>query len=231
MKTIIKPVIRVDIVSDVVCPWCYIGKRRIEKAMAEVASEYDFDVHYVPFELNPGMPAEGANHKEYLANKFGSEAKYHQLTQHVTNVAKEDGLAFDYSRQLVSPNTRKAHSLIQAAADEGKQLAMTEAFFKAYFTEGVDLSKAENLVAVAVGAGMSQQTAEAVLADTSALATIEAIEKDITKLGVSGVPFYIINNRYGVSGAQPSDAFVQAFAEIGKEMAQGASCDVDGSNC
>ncbi|MBL0741299.1 DsbA family oxidoreductase [Chryseolinea lacunae] len=231
MKTIIKPVIRVDIVSDVVCPWCYIGKRRIEKAMAEVASEYDFDVHYLPFELNPGMPAEGANQKEYLANKFGSESKYHQITQHVTGVAKEDGLAFDFSRQTVSPNTRKAHSLIQAAANEGKQLAMTEAFFKAYFTEGVDLSKSENLVAVAVGAGMSKETAEAVLADTTALEKIEVTEKEMSKLGISGVPFYIINNRYGVSGAQPSDAFVQAFAEIGTEMAKGAACDVDGTNC
>jgi len=231
MKTIIKPVIRVDIVSDVVCPWCYIGKRRIEKAMADVASEYDFDVHYLPFELNPDMPAEGKNQKQYLANKFGGEARYEQITQHTTRVAGDEGLSFDFSKQNVSPNTRLAHVLIQAAAEDGKQLAVTEAFFKAYFTEGVDLSKKENLIDVAVGAGLQKEKAEAALADETALAQVAFTEKEMSKLGISGVPFYIINNKYGVSGAQASDAFVKAFKEIGVEMGQGAACDVDGENC
>jgi predicted DsbA family dithiol-disulfide isomerase len=231
MKTIIKPVIRVDIVSDVVCPWCYIGKRRIEKAMADVSSEYDFDVHYLPFELNPDMPAEGKNQKQYLSNKFGGDERYEQITQHTTRVARDEGLSFDFSKQNVSPNTRLAHVLIQAAADDGKQLALTEAFFKAYFTDGVDLSKKENVIDVAVSVGWEKEKAEAALADEAAVARVAITEKEMSKLGISGVPFYIINNKYGVSGAQASEAFVKAFREIGVEMGEGAACDVDGGSC
>ncbi|MEY4929902.1 MAG: hypothetical protein RI909_626, partial [Bacteroidota bacterium] len=128
-----KPVIKVDIVSDVVCPWCFIGKRRIEKAMNILQDEFDFEVSYLPFELNPQTPQEGFNQKEYLAQKFGSEEKYHQITNHVTQVAAQEGLQFDFEKQRISPNTKDAHRVIWFAKKEGKQLAVKEAFMKAYF--------------------------------------------------------------------------------------------------
>ena len=210
-----KPVIKIDIISDVVCPWCYIGKRRLEKALTQLSDQFDFELEYHPFELNPEMPETGVNQKEYLAKKFGSETKYHQLTNHTTRVAAEEGLQFDFSKQHVSPNTRKAHSIIQASKEEGKQLAMTEAFFKAYFTDGIDLSEKGNLISVAVNAGLQKEKVEELLADNSALAEVAVAEKEWQKLGINGVPFYIINNRYGVSGAQPSETFVKALEEIG----------------
>jgi len=226
-----KPKIKIDVVSDVVCPWCYIGKRRLEKAIDQLSSAYDFDVEYHPFELNPEMPKEGRDQKEYLANKFGGDDRYNQLTNHVTNVALAEGLIFNFDKQSVSPNTRKAHSIVQFAKEAGKQLETVNALFKAYFTDGIDLSKDENLIDIAVHAGLEEEKVRALLADESALVQVALEEQEMYKLGISGVPFYIINNKYGVSGAQASDTFIKAFQEIGSELAGGEACDVDAKNC
>jgi predicted DsbA family dithiol-disulfide isomerase len=228
-----KPTIKIDIVSDVVCPWCYIGKRRLEKAIANLSNEFDFELEYHPFELNAEMPAEGADHKEYLSNKFGGESRYDQLTGHVTEVAQQEGLIFDYLKQKKSPNTRLVHSIVQLAKLEGKHLEAIEAFFKAYFTDGVDLTKKENLTAIAESIGLKDAANEKLFGDDKAVMQVALAEKEMGKLGITGVPFYIINNRYGVSGAQASETFVKAFREIGLEAAQltGESCDTDGKNC
>src|SRR5688572_33360049 len=118
----IKPKIKVDIVSDVVCPWCYIGKRRFEKAIDTLKDKFEFEVEYHPFELNPDTPLNGVNQKEHLTRKFGGEDRYNQLTNHVTKVAQDEGLQFDFENQHVLPNTRNAHRVIQFAKQEGKQL-------------------------------------------------------------------------------------------------------------
>ena len=102
-----KPVIKIDIVSDVVCPWCYIGKRRLEKAIDQLSDQYSFELEYHPFELNPEMPLQGVDQKQYLANKFGGETKYHQITEHTTRVAAEEGLSFHFNKQTTSPNTQE----------------------------------------------------------------------------------------------------------------------------
>jgi len=227
-----KTAIKVDIISDVVCPWCYIGKRRLEKAIEQVADKYDIELEYHPFELNPGMPQAGVDQREYLSNKFGGEERYEQITEHTTSVAAAEGLHFDFSKQRVSPNTRNMHAVIQLAKAEGKQLLATEAFFKAYFTNGVDLSKKENILAVAVNAGLNKEKVEACLEDEKAKAQIAVAEKEMQKLGITGVPFYIINNKYGVSGAQLPETFVKAFEEVSlKIVAVGEACDVDGKEC
>ncbi len=212
-----KPKIKIDVVSDVVCPWCYIGKRRLEKAVGELSDTYDFDIEYHPFELNPTTPESGFNQREYLTKKFGGEDRYAEITDRVTGVAAEEGLNFDFSKQPISPNTRKAHSLIQFARVEGKQPAVKEAFMKAYFTDGVDLSKNENLINVAVQAGLDAEKVEKVLADENAPIQVALAEQELSKLGISGVPFYIINNKYGISGAQSPETFMKAFQEIGQE--------------
>lgn len=227
-----KPKIKVDVVSDVVCPWCYIGKRRIEKAMQTLADRYDFEVEYHPFELNPQMPAEGVNQKQYLSAKFGGDDRYEKITAHTTATAAQEGLTFDFEKQKVSPNTRDAHRIIQYAKTEGRQPEVKEAFMKAYFEQGIDLSKKENLVSVAVQAGLSKQAVETLLSTTEGLAAIEQQEHELQKLGISGVPFYIINNKYGVSGAQASETFMKLFEEVTNEVTgSGEACDVDSKNC
>lgn len=228
-----KPVIKVDIVSDVVCPWCFIGKRRIEKAMTALSDEFNFEVNYLPFELNPQTPKEGFNQKEYLAKKFGSEEKYHQITSHVTSVAAEEGLQFNFDKQRVSPNTKDAHRVIWFAKKEGKQLEAKEAFMKAYFEQGVDLTKKENIVSVASSVGLDAARVISLLDSQEGLQEVNELEQLNYQRGVSGVPFYIINNQYGISGAQPSDVFIQALKQIGTEVAtvEGEACDVESKNC
>jgi len=189
----------------------------LEKAVDALSSTYDFDIEYHPFELNPTTPESGFNQKEYLTKKFGGEDRYHELTTRVIGVAAEEGLSFDFSKQAISPNTRKAHSLIQFARTEGKQLEVKEAFMKAYFTDGVDLSKKENLIDVAAKAGLDADKVEKILADENAPIQVALAEQELSKLGISGVPFYIINNKYGISGAQSPETFMKAFQEIGVE--------------
>jgi predicted DsbA family dithiol-disulfide isomerase len=229
-----KPTIKIGVISDVVCPWCYIGKRRLENAMSKVSDKFNFDIEYFPFELNPKMPVEGVNQKQYLSDKFGGEDRYNQITSHTTAVAAQEGLTFDFQLQQVSPNTRNAHRLIQLAREDGKQLELVEALFKAYFSDGADLSKPENLTAIAVSVGMDKtKIAEFLLSDTGTV-EVEMAEHELRELGITGVPFYVINNKYGVSGAQLPESFIKIFEEIRTatpSLVGGEACDVDGKNC
>jgi predicted DsbA family dithiol-disulfide isomerase len=230
-----KSTIKIGVISDVVCPWCYIGKRRLEKAMLELSDKFDFEVEYFPFELNPQIPASGLNQKEYLASKFGGEERYQQITGNVTTTAAREGLKFDFASQNISPNTRNAHRLIQLAKENNNHVALVEALFKAYFTDGTDLSKTENLVEIAANAGMDRAKVEQFLQSDAGIAEVEMTERELQQMGISGVPFYIINNKYGISGAQPSESFIKAFEEIASAPAVvaegGEACDVDGKNC
>jgi len=226
-----KPVIKIDVVSDVVCPWCYIGKRRLEKAIDQLKDDFDFQVEYHPFELNPDMPAEGRNQKEYLSAKFGGEQQYNQITGRTAATAAQEGLKFDFGKQTISPNTLNSHRLIAFAKLKGKQAQIKEALMSAYFEKGIDLTKTQSLVNIAVEHGLdAKETKEFLKSDQ--LATEVKLEEQLSKKrGISGVPFYIINNKYGVSGAQPTEVFVNALTEIGKEPTTGETCEVDGEKC
>jgi predicted DsbA family dithiol-disulfide isomerase len=226
-----KEVIKIDVISDVVCPWCYIGKRRLEKAMQHMSSEYDFDVQYHPFELNPGMPVQGENNKEYLVEKFGSLDRYELLTSQTTRVAAQEGLYFDFNKQLISPNTRKAHALIQFAQQFKKQSELTDAFFKAYFCDGINLSDDENLFDISENTGLDKEQARLIVADLQQLKRIEEQERMWQASGIRGVPFYIINDQYGISGAQTSETFIRALQELDKKTEVANAFDVDGENC
>lgn len=213
-----KPIVKVDIVSDVVCPWCYIGKRRMERAIKQLSGEVEVQIEYHPFELNPDAPKEGRNQKEYLAAKFGSHEKYEELTGYVTQVAAEEGLKFDFGKQNVSPNTRDAHRIIMLAKETGKQLDAKEAYMKAYFEEGIDLTKKENLVAIAVKVGLDKNRITTLLESEDGIDEIEAEEYLYQQRGVRGVPFFIVNNKYGISGAQSSEVFVNAIRQVAAEV-------------
>ncbi len=227
-----KPKIKIDIVSDVVCPWCYIGKRRLEKAIAQVADHVDVELEYHPFELNPDMPLEGRNQKEYLTKKFGSEAKYQQIVNHVTEVAAQEGLQFDFKKQNISPNTRNAHRLIWFAKKHSKQIEMKEALMKAYFEQGLDLTISENLISIATELGLDNEATRNFINSTEGLIEVTTSEMQNAQRGISGVPFYIINNQYGVSGAQPSEIFVKALLEISEENISAEKvCDVGSTDC
>jgi|SRR6267154_2084546 len=227
-----KPVVKIDVVSDVVCPWCYIGKRRLEKAIDQLRDKIDFQVEYHPFELNPDTPKEGVNHKAYVIKKFGGEARYQQMTKHVVDIAAQEGLKFNFSDEQISPNTLNAHRLIGYAKGEGKQLEMKEALMSAYFEKGVDLTQNKNLVNIAVALGLDESAVESFLKSDELTAEVKLEEQLNFQRGISGVPFYIINNKYGVSGAQPTEGFVQALTEIGSEaIANAEACDAEAKDC
>jgi len=209
--------IKIDVVSDVVCPWCYIGKRRLENALSRLPENIEVDLNFLPFELNPDIPKTGTDHKTYLADKFGSRERYDQLTEHVVNVAAGEGLKFNYENQSVMPNTLDAHRLIQYAKKSGKQPAIKEALMKAYFEQGIDLSKQENLLNIAEQNGLDRDEVKSFLSSEQGILEIKQQEQANHQRGISGVPFYIINNKYGVSGAQPSDTFVEILMEVAGE--------------
>lgn len=211
-------IIKIDVVSDVVCPWCYIGKRRLENALKSIPNSIEVEIEYHPFELNPDAPENGINLREHLIDKFGSEDHYFHQLDRVTNVAKQEGLTYNLLNQPISPNTRKIHSLIAAAREHGIQKEMTEAFFKAYFTDGFNLTEDETILKVAASVGMTAEIAESIIHDAKRMDAIENEEKKFYSMGVTGVPFFIINGKYGISGAQTSDVFIKALTEVNAEV-------------
>jgi predicted DsbA family dithiol-disulfide isomerase len=208
-----KSKIKIGVVSDVVCPWCYIGKRRLEKAIGRLSDRFEFEVEYFPFELNPHLPEEGTDYREYLIRKLGSEERYRSLTNHVKKVAAGEGLDFRLELQKISPNTRNAHRIILVARDEGKQSEVVEALFRAHFTEGTDLSKIENLVDIAARAGLDRRKIELLLNSNTGKLEIEVAERELQDLGITSVPLFIIDDKVGISGAQPVEAFIKVFED------------------
>ena len=216
----------IDIISDVVCPWCFIGKRRLESAL-ELYRERnpgsaEPKVTWHPFQLNPDMPAEGIDRDEYVKRKFGPD-RAGQVYGRITAVGKQLGIPFDFTKVTRQPNTLAAHSLIALAIDADKQDAVVEALFRAFFLEGKDLTSADTLAEVAVGAGLEASDVKAFLASENARTHIEAEDKQARKIGVEGVPFFVFNKRIAVSGAQEPGALLDAMLEAEKERAPSAA--------
>ena len=216
----------IDIVSDVVCPWCFVGKRRLEAALKlyrernPEATEPKITWH--PFQLNPDMPPEGVDRDEYVRRKFGPE-RAGQVYGRITAVGREVGIPFDFAKVTRQPNTLAAHSLIALAIDAGKQDAVVEAFFRAFFLEGRDLTSAGTLAEIAVGAGLDAGDVKDFLGSANARAHIEAEDKQAREIGVGGVPFFIFNRRVAVSGAQAPEVLLEAMLEAEKEPAPSAA--------
>src|SRR5258708_6209696 len=204
----------VDVISDVICPWCYIGKRRLEKAVAAFGRE-QVRVRWHPFQLNPHMPREGMNRKEYRTAKFGSWERSLALDAQVAAAGRAEGIPFDYAKVMRTPNTLDAHRLIGLADTEGIQDAVVEAVFRAYFVEGPDISQTTVLLDVVVGAGLDRARCEAVLSGKQGLAAIRAAEEQAHRTGVQGVPYFLINNTVALSGAREPSAFLDAFEQAG----------------
>ena len=206
--------LKVDVISDVICPWCYIGKRRLEKAIAAFGRE-QVRVRWHPFQLNPHMPREGMNRKEYRTAKFGSWERSLTLDAQVTAAGRGEGIPFDYAKIMRTPNTLDAHRLIGLADIEGVQDAVVEAIFRAYFVEGRDISQTTVLLDVVAGAGLDRARCEALLSGEQGLAAIRALEEQARRAGVQGVPYFLINKTVALSGAREPSAFLDAFEQAG----------------
>jgi predicted DsbA family dithiol-disulfide isomerase len=203
---------RIDIVSDAICPWCYIGKRQLERALATLAQEgLHFSVHWNPFQLNPDMPKEGRDRAAYRAWKFGSAERARELDERIIDAASRVGLAFRTDLMLRTPNTLDAHRLIWLAGREGVQDATMEAVFAAYFVQGRDIGEAAVLADCAAAAGMDRATVLEFLAGDVAAQEMLAADKSAREAGVSGVPSFFLDG-YGLySGAQPAETMAEAL--------------------
>ena len=203
----------VDVISDVICPWCYIGKRRLEKAIAALAGRERVRVRWHPFQLNPRHAQGGVSRKEYRTAKFGSWERSLALDAQVAEAGRAEGIPFDYARVMRTPNTLDAHRLIGLADTEGIQDAVVEAVFRAYFVEGRDISQTTVLLDVVAEAGLDRKRAETFLNGDEGLAAIRAAEEQARRAGVQGVPYFLINGTLALSGAREPGAFLDAFRQ------------------
>lgn len=210
--------IQIEVVSDIVCPWCYIGKARLEKAMAASSDRFDFEVDYFPFELDPLVPENGHDYQNYMSQKFGHASKFLQVAEHVRAVAAGEGIEIDLCRQKTYPNTRDAHRIILLAREDDKQGQVVNAFFRGFFTEGADLSRKETLLSIGARAGLDTGKISLMLESNTGKSQIEMAQKKLKDLGITGVPLFILDNRFVITGAQSVDAFKKAFEEIASRI-------------
>jgi len=203
----------IDVVSDVVCPWCYIGKRHLEAALGTLADAGlpAPVVRWHPFELNPDLPREGIARRDYVERKFGGPARAAQIYDRVRRAGTQAGIAFDFERIALQPNTRDSHRLVAWAQSRGDAAALVERLFHAYFIEGRFVGSHEVLAEIAHEAGEDADAAHAFLGSGVGAGEIAEAEERAASLGISGVPFFIIDSRYGLSGAQPSEAIVEVI--------------------
>jgi predicted DsbA family dithiol-disulfide isomerase len=210
-------VLHVDVISDVICPWCFIGKRRLEKAIAAVEGQHQIRVRWLPFQLNSTMPRDGISRRDYRMRKFGSRERSQELDARVVAVGEAEGIRFAFDRIERTPNTLDAHRLIGLAERQGVQDAVVEALFRAYFTEGRDISSRQTLLDVVAEAGLNRHEAEALLNSDDGLEEIKEAEAVARRHGVDGVPLFIVNGRIALAGAQRPDTLLEAFRQAGGE--------------
>jgi predicted DsbA family dithiol-disulfide isomerase len=216
--------LRIDIVSDAICPWCYIGKRQLERALAVLASEgLHFSVHWNPFQLNPDMPKEGRDRIAYRAAKFGSAERARELDERVGTAAAGVGLHFRQDLMLRTPNTLDAHRLIWLAGKEGVQDAVMESVFAAYFIQGRDIGDSAVLADCAADAGMDRASVAEFLAGDVAAPEMLAADRAAREADVNGVPAFFLDGYSMFSGAMPAETMAEALRKGHQILAQRAA--------
>ena len=200
--------ISIDIYSDVICPWCYVGKRRLERALRELPSLLPVKVTWRPFQLNPTMPEEGMDRAAYLTGKFGSSDAFKEMERRLIEAGRAERIPFAFEKIAKTPNTFAAHRLIWYAEQQDCQSAVVESLFKGYFVEGLDIGSSSALVESADRVGLK---ADQFLAGDEGTAEVKAEESVGRKLGIRGVPYFIFAKTYGISGAQPAEVFAAAL--------------------
>lgn len=208
--------IRLDIFSDPVCPWCYLGKANLDRAL-EAAPEHPFQIEWHPFQLNPDMPPEGVDKRAYLADRFGGASKVDAVHDRLREVARENGVALDPDVPKRIPNTLDAHRLIHWAGLEGRQTPLVSALFRAYWKEGRDIGNRAVLADIAAAAGMDRAVTLRLLESDADADDIRARDQDARRKGVTAVPTFLIAQQYVVSGAQPPEVWGKVIAELAEK--------------
>lgn len=205
--------IKLDIMSDPICPWCYIGKAHLDRAL-EAHPDHPFEIEWHPFQLNPDMPAEGMDRRAYLEGKFGGKEAAVKAYAPVVEHAAEAGLKIDFEGMKRTPNTLNAHRLIHWAGIEGRQTAAVSSLFKAYFVEARDIGNADVLADVADGIGLDAAVIHRLLDTDNDRQMIQERDAHARKMGVNSVPTFIVAGQHAVPGAQPPSLWAKVIAEL-----------------
>jgi len=208
--------IKLDIMSDPICPWCFIGKAYLDKALS-AHPNHPFLIEWHPFQLNPDMPANGMGRREYLEGKFGGKEAAVRAYAPVVESAKTAGVAIDFEGMKRTPNTINAHRLIHWAGIEGRQTAAVSALFKAYFTDAHDIGDPDVLIDIAKSVEMDADVVKRLLDSDEDLKLIQDRDKHSRKMGINSVPTFIIANQHAVPGAQPPELWAQVIADLAAE--------------
>ncbi len=204
----------IDVYSDVVCPWCYVGKRRLEQALEMVKGRAEARVIWRPFQLNPTMPKAGVDRRVYLEAKFGGQDKTKEIHDRVASVGVSAGIDFAFDRIERTPNTFDAHRLIWFALQHGRQDAIVEELFHGYFTEGLSIGAVESLVSLSVRAGLDGRKVSRLLETDEGADPVRQEEAHGHQLGIRGVPYFVLNGTSTLSGGQPVETFVAAIEQV-----------------
>jgi predicted DsbA family dithiol-disulfide isomerase len=207
--------ITIDVVSDVICPWCFLGKRRLDKALSLIP-EVNAEIMFRPFFLDPTIPADGLNRHEYMAAKFGEE-RLKTIHDPLIKAGEEDGVPFHFENIMRTPNTMDAHRLLRWAKIEGKQPEIAEALFMAYWSDGRDVGDHEVLADIAATHGMNREKILNALGTDQDKSEVSAETTQARQIGVTGVPTYIINRKYGVVGAQSAELLAEQIKKAASE--------------
>ena len=207
--------INIKVISDTICPWCYIGKKELENSF-KLASVKDFKISYKPFQLDPTMPPDGVDRKKYIERKFG-ETTAKEVGLRITEAGKNLGIEFNYDKINKTPNTLNSHRLLKWSEKEDKQNETLDALFYSYFTEGLDIGDNDVLVQISKNLGLDSDKIKKDLENETDRKKIELEEWSYRDLGIAGVPTYIINDSMIVTGAQSSDTFVKLFNKISQK--------------
>ena len=207
--------VRIDVISDVVCPWCFIGKRRLEKALA-LNPDIPVDVHWRPYFLNDWIPREGISRAQYLTTKFGSVDRYKGIAQRVSAAAAADGLTYAMDKISRQPNMLDAHRLIRWAGGIGKAAEMKQRLMDLYFTEGADLTNHAVLVQAAADVGLDPEDVRAALQSDQDVADVEREAASAKEAGIEGVPCFILDGKFAISGAQAPEYLAEAIERVAR---------------
>jgi predicted DsbA family dithiol-disulfide isomerase len=216
------PSLRIDFVSDVVCPWCAIGLASLEQALARVAGEVDVELHIQPFELNPHLGPDGEGAIAHLQAKYGiDEAQIAVNQERIRARGAELGFVFDMARRRRIHNTFDAHRLLHWAGDEGRQLDLKRALLRAYFSDGRNVADHDTLVDIAAGVGLPAERAREILSTDEFAADVRTVEQFFVQAGITGVPGVVIERKHLISGGQPPEVFENALRQIAAAKAAG----------
>jgi predicted DsbA family dithiol-disulfide isomerase len=229
-----KQKIKIDIVSDINCPWCYVGDHRLQKAMEESGEKYEFEVSFKPFELNPNIPPKGQDRIEYFTKNYGPQilSQMDAMNQRLTDAGKPDGIDFNFDKLTTVNNTFNGHRLIWLAGKYGVQVQVANALFYSYFTEGKNMNDTAVLKEIGTANGIPAEGLEGFFESEDGKKEVREMESWAQASGITGVPAFIINNQYLVSGAQPAESFHQVFSQVAPVLeeikTEGNSCDING---